>query len=62
MTVSCHQRGAATAAPVAASCVPPEVGRGVRRQAIEATLERRECTVEGYLQRKLHRQWRNRGS
>lgn len=49
-------------APGAASCVLSIVPRVFRPQAFDAAAERRECRVEGYLQRKLHRQWRNRGS
>lgn len=61
MTVSCKW-GLAITAPTAVSGVRSIVHRSFSPQSIDGITERRECRVEGYLQRKLHRQWRNRGS
>lgn len=53
---------------------PPMTGDGAARvaaaasqrhpcdQAFNATAVWRSCNLEGYLERKLHRQWRTRGS
>lgn len=51
---------------------PGPVGRVIARlgvaeqhlcdQAFNATAVWRSCNIEGYLERKLHRQWRTRGS
>lgn len=59
MTVSCRRWGVAIRA---ASATPGT--RFFNRPAVllDAAGWRREYSVEGYLERKLHRQWRNRGS
>ncbi|BBX22758.1 hypothetical protein MTER_21690 [Mycolicibacter terrae] len=62
MTVSYGWRGVAIQAPIGVSGAPRSVGGVVRACGIAAPVARRRCDIEGYLQRKLHRQWRNRGS
>lgn|GEM_PF-4266723 len=59
MTVSCYRQGITPMLPVAASGV---LALGCVDGRPRTIVDRRECRVEGYLQRKLHRQWRNRGS
>lgn len=65
MTVSYGWRGVAIRTPVGSPVVPrlaPFGPAALSRRGPEAPALWRGCDVEGYLQRKLHRQWRNRGS
>ncbi|GFG84920.1 hypothetical protein MALGJ_15960 [Mycolicibacter algericus] len=61
MTVSCERRGMAIRTPIATS-VDPRLARPGRGSRIDAPAAWRGCHLESYLERKLHRQWRNRGS
>jgi len=65
MTVSYSRQGVVipASAVVCRAARPDPRGRSAARPpAIDDVSGRRGCRVEGYLQRKLHRQWRNRGS